>query len=321
LLNIQLSSGHLVDPGIKGCFNHTYMMAACSAPATESPKADFHFLETLWFQISGTLCNLRCSHCFISCSPDNDSLEMMDTGKVFRYLDQAKKLGVKEVYYTGGEPFIHKDILQILERSLRDFPTSVLTNGLPINDDRADRLKEISGSSRYSLEIRISLDDYDEERNDAVRGIGTFRQVLAAFKRLYQRGFLPILTVSEIRDYLYPKENNRKAYEKYADLLKSVGVDRPRIKIIPIFQMGMLPTPGQTMGLTPEMMEHYDHSLLQCSSSRIVASTGIYACPILVGEENAKMAENSLQEALTACSLYHTSCRTCYLTGMTCKNF
>ena len=43
------------------------------------PKADFHDLETLWFQVSGTLCNLRCTHCFISCSPDNHKLEMMDT--------------------------------------------------------------------------------------------------------------------------------------------------------------------------------------------------------------------------------------------------
>jgi len=69
------------------------------------------------------------------------------------------------------------------------------------------------------------------------------------------------------------------------------------------------------------MMENYDHSLLQCSASRIVASDGIYACPILVGEEKAQMAKGSLQEALKPCSLYHASCHTCYRTGMTCRNF
>jgi len=179
-------------------------------PLAEPPTAHFDFLETLWFQISGTLCNLRCNHCFISCSPDNHTLEMMETREVFRYLDQAKELGVKEIYYTGGEPFIHKDILDILERTLRDFPTSVLTNGLPINDQRADRLKRLSEGSRYSLEIRISLDDHDEKRNDAVRGKGTFRQVLNTYKRLYERDFLPILTVSEIRDYLHPGAGHRE---------------------------------------------------------------------------------------------------------------
>lgn len=290
-------------------------------PLAEPPRAHFDCLETLWFQISGTLCNLRCNHCFISCSPDNHALEMMETGEVFRYLDQAKELGVKEVYYTGGEPFIHKDILAILERTLRDFPTSVLTNGLPINDQRADRLRQLSEGSRYSLEIRISLDDHDEKRNDAVRGKGTFRQVLNTYQRLYERDFLPILTVSEIRDYLDPEEPHPDPFQKYVDLLRSIGVKRPRVKIIPVFEMGMLPIPDQATALSTDMMESYDHSLLQCSASRMVASDGIYACPILVGEEKARMAKGSLQEALKPCSLYHAACHTCYLTGMTCRNF
>ncbi|MDA2925022.1 radical SAM protein [Acidobacteria bacterium AH-259-L09] len=295
--------------------------AAIEDSPVEPPKAQFQYLETLWFQISGTLCNLRCTHCFISCSPDNHTLEMMDSREIFRYLDQAKVLGVKEIYYTGGEPFIHKEIMVILERTLDDFPASVLTNGLPINENRADQLKEISENSRYSLEIRISLDDYHEERNNAVRGRGTFRQALAAYKRLYERDFLPILTVSEIRDYLYPRENDLNVYQKYVELLQSIGVDRPRIKIIPVFEMGMLPTPKSMRHVSYDMMKDYDHSLLQCSSSRMVAHNGIYACPILVGQAGARMGTDSLGEALQPCSLYHTSCHTCYTTGMTCKNF
>lgn len=288
---------------------------------SEPPQADFQYLETLWFQISGTLCNLRCTHCFISCSPDNHSLEMMEKDEVFGFLDQAKELGVKEVYYTGGEPFLHPDVVEIVERTLRDFPTSILTNGLPLNDKRAERLREIAAHSPYSLEIRISLDSHLEEENDAIRGKGTFRQALAAYKRLYERGILPILTVSEIQSYLRPGDVHRNAYEKYVDLLKSIGVDRPRIKIIPVFEMGMLPTPQQPRSVSHGMMNGFDHSLLQCSSSRMVAHNGIYACPILVGEERAKMGSGSLKEALQPCSLYHTSCHTCYVTGMTCKNF
>lgn len=287
----------------------------------QPPKADFQYLETLWFQVSGTLCNLRCSHCFISCSPHNHTLQMMDSESIFSFLDQAKPLGVKEIYYTGGEPFLHPEIMPILDRTLTDFPASLLTNGLPINECRADELERISEGSRYSLEIRISLDDYDEARNDAVRGKGTFRQALAAYKRLYQRGFLPILTVSEIRDYLDLEEDMLGAYEKYVGLLASMGVDRPRIKIIPVFEMGMLPSPMSQLHITHQMMEGYDQSLLQCGSSRMVAADGIYACPILVGEEQARLGGHSLDEALQPCSLYHTSCHTCYATGMTCKNY
>ena len=246
---------------------------------------------------------------------------MMEKKEVFRYLEQAKELGVKEIYYTGGEPFIHPDMLEILDHTLRDFPTSVLTNGLPLNNERANLLRQISESSRFSLEVRISLDDYDEKRNDAIRGKGTFSQALAAYKRLYQKGLLPILTVSEIRDYLHPLKSRDNAYQKYVELLKSLGVERPRIKIIPVFEMGMLPIPEGIRPVTHDMMRIFDHSLLQCSSSRIVAHSGIYACPILVGEARAKMGNDSLDQALSPCSVYHPSCHTCYVTGMTCKNF
>ena len=284
------------------------------------PVAKFEYLDTLWFQVSGTLCNLRCTHCFISCSPENHSLEMMEASQIFQNLEEAKRLGVKEIYYTGGEPFIHKDFLDILERTLRDFPTSVLTNGLPIDENRADRLQGVAAASPYSLEIRISLDDYEQERNDAVRGKGTFRKVLAAYKRLYDRGLLPILTVTEIRDYLDPQGPGDGVYDRYCDLLRSIGVGRPRIKLIPVFEMGMLDAPNRPSYVTHDMMEHFDPALLQCSSSRIVTHEGVYACPILVGEKEARMG-NSIGDALKPCSLYHSSCHTCYVTGMTCKNF
>ena len=285
------------------------------------PKADFHDLETLWFQVSGTLCNLRCTHCFISCSPDNNSLEMMETETVLAYLAEAMKLGVREIYFTGGEPFLHEDMTLILERTLRDFPASVLTNGLPISDARADELQRIFEDSRYSLEIRISLDDFDEEKNDAVRGKGVFRRALRACKRLSDRGLLPILTVTEIRDYLCPGESVLNPYQKYVDLLRETGVTRPRVKIIPVFEMGMLPVPDSPTYVTQSMMTDFDHSHLQCSASRIVAENGIYACPILVGEDEARMSEASLAETMRPCRLYHSACTTCYLTGMTCRNY
>ncbi len=290
-------------------------------PVIEPPRADFAGLDTLWFQISGTICNLRCTHCFISCSPDNHSLEMMDTQRVFAYLDEAVELGVRDIYFTGGEPFVHKDFLEILERALANFPTSVLTNGLPIDERRADRLAGIADNSPYSLEIRISLDNYDRNKNDAVRGKGTYDKILAAYRRLYDRGFLPILTITEIDDYLNPAVADRDRYTRYVELLHSIGVEQPRIKIIPIFEMGMLPQPDRPRLVDETMMATFDHSLLQCHSSRIVAADGVYACPILVGEPQARMSGGELAPSLKPCSLYHPACTTCYVTGMTCKNY
>ena len=75
-------------------------------------------LDTLWFQVAGTLCNLRCNHCFISCSPENHTLGLMSFDQFKPYLDEAVQYGVKEFYFTGGEPFINPEIFEILEATL-----------------------------------------------------------------------------------------------------------------------------------------------------------------------------------------------------------
>ncbi len=41
------------------------------------PSAPLYSLDTLWFQVGGTICNLLCTHCFISCSPENHKFVFM----------------------------------------------------------------------------------------------------------------------------------------------------------------------------------------------------------------------------------------------------
>src|SRR4029078_9707753 len=66
-----------------------------------APASPLVALDTLWFQVAGTLCNLPCTHCFISSSPTNHSHAMMTLADVRPYLAEAEALGVKEYYLTG----------------------------------------------------------------------------------------------------------------------------------------------------------------------------------------------------------------------------
>ena len=291
------------------------------------PQAPFQHLHALWFQLTGTLCNLACTHCFISCSPTNHALEFVAPETVYRYLDEAQTHGVREVYFTGGEPFLHKQIMPILARSLQVAATSVLTNGTLITPPVADELAALAGASRYSLEMRISLDDVEEARNDAVRGKGALRRALRALRLLQERGLPPIVAVTE---YFYearqatPQEPGSGSgfYQRFRDFLLDNGIEKPRLKVIPVFAMGKLhPSETGAAYVTPEMMHGFDVTTLQCTKSRIVADGGVYACPLLVGEAKARLSENSLSEAMQPCSLYHTACHTCYVTGMTCSNY
>ena len=64
--------------------------------SASAPRVELRSLDTLWFQVGGTVCNLACSHCFISCSPTNHTHEFMRLAHVERYLNEAVELGVKE---------------------------------------------------------------------------------------------------------------------------------------------------------------------------------------------------------------------------------
>lgn len=281
------------------------------------PTAPLFELSTLWIQVTGTWCNLTCTHCLNSSGPLNPWLKSLDTDMVIRSIKEGAELGIKEIYYTGGEPFLHKDMLLLTAHALEVAPTTILTNGTLITDQVVDHLAELAENSPYSLEIRISIDDVDPEKNDRIRGQGAFSKAIRALHVLHSRGLLPIVTATEIlRDEL-PEGSGM--YEQFRDLLRSLGITKPRVKIMPVFSIGRMERDGGPL-LTPEMLDGFDYSLLQCSETRVVAEGGVYACPILAGLPGARLSEKSLKEAFKPCDLYHTACVTCYETGMTCKN-
>ena len=114
---------------------------------TDAPSVALRSLDTLWFQVGGTLCNLACTHCFVSCSPTNHTHEFLTLDTVRRYLDEAVGLGVREYYFTGGEPFLNPEMEDILVATLRVGPASVLTNGLLLDPERCRRLAAMQAAS------------------------------------------------------------------------------------------------------------------------------------------------------------------------------
>ena len=133
------------------------------------PQVPLKELETLWLQVGGTLCNLECTHCFISCGPKNYTIPMMTLAQVKERLRESDKLGVKDYYITGGEVFINPEIFEILEAILFYGPLDVLTNGTQITSDKAKRLREIQNTSKNPLRFRISMEHFEESKNDQIR--------------------------------------------------------------------------------------------------------------------------------------------------------
>ena len=293
------------------------------APATVA----FRHLGALWVQITGTLCNLTCTHCINASGPREPWLAPIPADVARRFIDEAATLGVKEVYFTGGEPFLHAEILPLLAYALERAPTTVLTNGTLIDDTVADALAALAAGARYSLEVRVSLDDPEPARNDAVRGAGAHRRALAAIRRLNARGLLPILTATELdgapdATLASSSTNAPPGTERYArlrDLLLEAGVRKPRVKMLPMFPVGRMAGRGGGV-VTPKMMETIEPARLQCSESRAVATGGVYVCPILSGDPDARLPGATLAETLVPTPLQHPACLVCWQTGSSCRN-
>ncbi|HJW13864.1 MAG TPA: radical SAM protein [Thermoanaerobaculia bacterium] len=275
-------------------------------------------LDTLWFQVAGTLCNLKCTHCFISCSPTNHSHEMLTLEEVRGRLREAARLGVREYYFTGGEPFLNPEIMAILEESLAQGPVSVLTNGLPLTPERCRTLKRLSDQSEYSLDIRISIDGYTAEVNDPIRGAGTFDKILAGIRNLAGAGLNPVITVTEACG----EAASAPGRARFLEWMREIGLPRPRLKVLSLFRIGAeerrLRAYESWETLKGRHLTAEESENLQCSSCRMVTSRGVYVCPILIDEPRARMGE-TLGETLRPFRLAYNACFTCHEYGVTCR--
>jgi MoaA/NifB/PqqE/SkfB family radical SAM enzyme len=283
------------------------------------PSAPLLALDTLWLQVAGTICNLTCTHCFISCSPANHAHEMMSKATVERFLNEAIPLGVKEFYLTGGEPFLNRDIFDIVEMLLRHGPVTVLTNGILILEREAARLRVLSDGSEYSLDVRVSMEGWDASTNDPIRGAGTFERIVAGILRLHAAGLNPVITVSEALN----DAGASVSRERFLIFLRDLGLTRPRLKIMPLLRLGAEETrsrayaTGESLRGVALLDEAAVRSLV-CTSGRMATSRGVFVCPILIDSAQARMGDQ-LVEALRPFELSSNACHTCYVEGLSCR--
>ncbi len=292
------------------------------SPATSNaglPIVELGSLDELWFQVAGTRCNLTCTHCFISCSPHNGSFGLLSFEEVERRLLESVEWGVKEFYFTGGEPFLNPDLVAILERTLDFGPATVLTNGTVLKSEWLERLRTAEQGSPYSLEFRVSIDGPTPELNDPIRGPRTFERAMQGVELLVQFGFLPIITMTRVWD----ETQDTEILGRFRDVLRQHGYDRARLKVLPRLLLGAEAT--RTCGysaadrVTAEMLVGYDTTQLVCQHSRVVTDRGIAVCPILIDSPDAILGD-TFHEASCGFAVTHGVCATCYQYGAICTN-
>ena len=148
---------------------------------------DPHALDELWFH-TGTACNLACPFCLEGSKPGDNRLNRVTLADVRPFMDEALTVGVRQFSFTGGEPFIIKDFVNILRYASSHRPCLVLTNGTEPVLKRLHQIETLRAQP-HPISFRISIDYPDAERHDAGRGPGTFALCWQALKVLHQMGF------------------------------------------------------------------------------------------------------------------------------------
>jgi pyruvate-formate lyase-activating enzyme len=130
-------------------------------------------------------CNLSCDYCCVRSSPKAPR-RALGVERVRRIASEAADLGVREIFVTGGEPFMLPDIGEILVACAAAAPTTVLTNGMLFAGRRLATLRMLP---RERIIFQISLDSPTPERHDHHRGRGTWARAWTGIERARAQGF------------------------------------------------------------------------------------------------------------------------------------
>jgi len=282
--------------------------------------------ETLWFN-TGTLCNIACTNCYIDSSPTNDALVYMSADEVTDYLDQLENRAwdVREIAYTGGEPFMNPQFIEMLRRSLaRGYDVLVLTNAMaPMMRPSVQKgVAELVTQYGDKLTFRISLDHHSAMVHDTERGVGAFDKSL--------KGMAWLASISArmaVAGRIEMAESETEARTGYAALFKKHGwdidADNPAMTVLfPEMDMGA-EVPEITTACWGILNKHPE--AVMCASSRMVVKRkgadkpAVLACTLLPYDPQFELG-STLEAAERDVSLNHPHCaKFCVLGGASCS--
>ncbi len=248
-----------------------------------APSIEIQELSSIFIEMTGKNCNLKCKHCYIDFKDNKKIKDFIPFEKIKQSLFSLKEEPIKFIHLSGAEPMLHPDFNAILRYCLKQHSTVIHTNGMTINDKKARFLRKVEEENTLNNEIifRISIDHYDEKKNDELRGRGAFRKSIHAIQSLVKYDFNPILTIVN-----YWNENEAELISNFKKLCDNIDfeTDTMNFCVIPYIQRDQYEN--------IELGTIKDLSMLDCSSSRTLTNKGIYNCPLLVDDHRGRCGSN-----------------------------
>lgn len=129
-------------------------------------------------------CNRHCQFCY---GPKRQ--KELSTKKALKKINQFKKQGTTSLVFTGGEPLLRQDIVELIKyASQQGLYTILHTNGLLLKKELLDKLES------WLNQINLPLDGYNEKTNSLMRQKGHFRKILDCLDLLKNRKIRVIIS-------------------------------------------------------------------------------------------------------------------------------
>jgi sulfatase maturation enzyme AslB (radical SAM superfamily) len=276
-------------------------------------------LRELWFH-TGTICNLSCPFCFEGSGPGDSRIPVLTYEDVKPFIDEAVELDVEKFCFTGGEPFVVRDIIRILETALEYRPCLVLTNATEPVIRRLDEVLPLIASSN-PLSFRISLDHPDPQKHDEGRGSGNFAKALNTGAELFRHGF----RISIARKQTDPAQNGH-VDQAYKPFFRQAGL--PEDTHIVSFPELLLPfSQNDVPAITENCMTTYktaqERADFMCSYSKMVLKVNgkmaVYACTLVDDDDDYNLGDNLHAAMRARVMLRHHRCFGCFSCGTSCS--
>jgi radical SAM protein with 4Fe4S-binding SPASM domain len=130
-------------------------------------------------------CDLHCAHCFVSATTSGEDLPLESLND--RVLEALAAARVGHVTLTGGEPFVHPQLIEIATRLVNaDMDVTVCTNAVNIGPDEIATFKGLG-----RVQLNVSLDGFGAESHGRFRGSrGSFERTIDNVRQLGRAGLL-----------------------------------------------------------------------------------------------------------------------------------
>lgn len=245
-----------------------------------APVADLIELNSLFIELTAKNCNQRCKHCYIDFPISKNIKDFIPIDKIKHALVDTSAEKIECIYLTGAEPMTHPEFNSILRLCLKYANVCICTNAFFINEKKARFLKKVEEECAHEIIFKLSIDHYNEVKNDNIRGRGAYRQTINAIKSLIKYNFNPVLNVIN-----YYNEDEKILTEEFFNLCEKIGFTLNKFNL----QINEYYNKYKQVSENTNVQSRKD---LDCNYGRILTDKGVYVCPFLANDHRGRMGSD-----------------------------